>query len=164
MKKKPTIKTDQRHLPATTKRNCQKVYKPVRSSCHNWKIMVDTTDTWIGAGKQLLRNILSKYQLVCNYNKLIISTLIYILVSSVKDAVDFCDKVHKEVNRGRSVNDALRGLHKDRKSLDRFKHIYYMKHCRPGKLKEVSVQHTRCFRGWVTPNMHRFYIILTSNI
>ena len=55
-------------------------------------------------------------------------------------------------------------LHKDRKSVDRFKHIYLMNTADQESSKRSAYRTHVCFRGWVTPNMHRFYIILTSNI
>ncbi len=52
------------------------------------------------------------------------------LVSTVKEVVQFLEAIHVMMVSGkvRSVNESLKVLKKDRKTVDRFKHIYYMYH------------------------------------
>lgn len=49
--------------------------------------------------------------------------------------------VHEElkVGRCRSVNQALQIVKKDRKTVDRFKHIYYLNATDPDLLKQVTI-------------------------
>lgn len=63
------------------------------------------------------------------------------LVSTVKEAVQFLEAIHVMMVSGkvRSVNESLKVLKKDRKTVDRFKHIYYMYHANKRKLDDVSV-------------------------
>ena len=57
-------------------------------------------------------------------------------------AVAFGELVHRAVRSGkaRSVNHACKRLNKHRKTLDRFKHIYYMSQVNKALLDAVSAR------------------------
>ena len=64
--------------------------------------------------------------------------IIVYIVSNTKEVIELCTFIHKQVLDGRSVNSALKMTDKDRKTLDRFKHIYYLQIQNNDRLKEVS--------------------------
>ena len=47
-------------------------------------------------------------------------------VSKPREVIELFTFVHELVLSGRSVSSALKLAHKDEKTLDRFKHIYYL--------------------------------------
>ena len=69
--------------------------------------------------------------------KFILWHLFMISVSTPREAIELCTFVHKQVSSGRSVNAALKMTDKDRKTLDRFKHIYYLHIQNNDRLKQV---------------------------
>ncbi|XP_067950164.1 uncharacterized protein [Watersipora subatra] len=59
-------------------------------------------------------------------------------VATATQAVQLLSFVHKHVASGKSINSALKMARKDRKTIDRFQHIYYLHHLNSGKLKQVE--------------------------
>ena len=63
----------------------------------------------------------------------------YLAVASVRQAVNLITFIHEQVKTGMSVNAALNLTDKDRKTVDRFQHIYYLHHLNSDRLKQVVV-------------------------
>ena len=55
----------------------------------------------------------------------------------MKQAIDFIAFIHEHVKTGMSVNAAINLTDKDRKTVDRFQHIYYLHHLNSDRLKQV---------------------------
>ena len=58
-------------------------------------------------------------------------------VANAQQAVELLTFVHRQMKAGKSVNAALRMAKKDRKTIDRFQHIYYLHYLDEEKLDEV---------------------------
>ena len=61
------------------------------------------------------------------------------IVSNARQAIELLKFIHEEVKQGKSVNAALKDAKKDRKSVDRFRNIYYLHSLDNDQLKEVSL-------------------------
>lgn len=59
-------------------------------------------------------------------------------MKSPKTAVKFIKTVHGMVKEGKSVKKACGSLGKDRKTAERFQHIYYMYQCDKKVAKQVN--------------------------
>lgn len=66
--------------------------------------------------------------------------IISLIVDTVKQAIQLCTTVYKMMRTGeaRSVAQALLKLNRSKKTLDRFRHIYYLHHLDKDELKTVS--------------------------
>ena len=57
----------------------------------------------------------------------------------MRQAINLITFIHDQVKTGMSVNAALNLTDKDRKTVDRFQHIYYLHHLNSDRLKQVVV-------------------------
>ena len=57
----------------------------------------------------------------------------------MRQAINLITFIHDHVKTGMSVNAALNLTDKDRKTVDRFQHIYYLHHMDSDRLKQVLV-------------------------
>ena len=75
-----------------------------------------------------------KYYSVCNE---------MIVVGTPEQAVTLMRTLHEGIKGGkwRSVHEALKSIKKDRKTVDRFKHIYYMNEVDGEKFEKVNTYH-----------------------
>ena len=60
------------------------------------------------------------------------------LVANPRDVIELLTFVHEQVLEGKSTNAALKMAKKDRKTMDRFKNIYYLHVLNSDKLEQVS--------------------------
>lgn len=62
-------------------------------------------------------------------------------VSTVKQVIALLNQIHSMKCEGLSVWAVLRKLQKDRKTIDRFKHIYYLQNLDAERLKQVCYKY-----------------------
>ena len=66
-------------------------------------------------------------------------SLIFIFtVGNVRQVIELFSFVHEKVQSGKSINAALKVAKKDRKTIDRFRNIYYLYVLNNDRLKQVS--------------------------
>lgn len=61
-------------------------------------------------------------------------------VSTVEQVLEMFNAINAGSKKGMSINATLRNLKKDRKSLERFKHIYYLQVVDSDSFNKVSFQ------------------------
>ena len=61
------------------------------------------------------------------------------VVSNVSEVLELFMFVHGHVITGKNIHSALKLTDKDRKTIDRFKNIYYLHLTNEGKLSEVRL-------------------------
>ncbi|XP_067945251.1 uncharacterized protein [Watersipora subatra] len=67
-------------------------------------------------------------------------------VSKVSDVLELFNFVHGHVVTGKNINAALKLTDKDRKTIDRFKNIYYLHLTNERKLSEAPTGASKCFQ------------------
>ena len=66
------------------------------------------------------------------------SLILLFTVGNVRQVIELLSFVHKQVRSGKSINAALKAAKKDRKTIDRFRNIYYLHILNNDRLKQVS--------------------------
>ena len=59
-------------------------------------------------------------------------------VGNVRQVIELLSFVHEQVQNGKSINAALKVAKKDRKTIDRFRNIYYLHVLNNDRLKQVG--------------------------
>ncbi|XP_067930686.1 uncharacterized protein [Watersipora subatra] len=59
-------------------------------------------------------------------------------VTSIKQVIELFTTVHEQVKSGRTINAALKEIGKDRKTIERFKNIYYLNLTSSNRLSELE--------------------------
>ena len=63
---------------------------------------------------------------------------LFVLVTTTKQAIELLKFIHEQALTGLSINAALKIANKDRKTVDRFRNIYYLHILDNAKLEKVT--------------------------